>query len=559
MEIGPDDDHVINVTNATKSNDAVSSSNVRCCDSKTWYRGNEEALGWALDGMARMITFITAAVFLSTALINVAKRSVGCVTEIPEGSNKAPECLERIYGIRPSSILTTYGTVVGLIVALSLPFVGAVLDHTNHRKALGQMSALLQIIFILILCFLSERNWVFMAVVQVFSAVAGWVHTLAVFAYLPELTNDANLLVKWTANFHFLQYVTLIIFLAAMVAFLYITNYSENDLLSSRIANASSLVLSAPLYAITWTRLMKPRNATSQLQADWNIFTVGFIKVWSTAKFLFRTYRPLMWFFINVSLVEAAQASLAVISLTYMTDTLQMTVIENGISIFVLFIFAAIGTIIGQASIKVMNPIRSNQLCQLMSALATAAAAIILTGPNQQILTYIIAAFWGIGAGWKNTVERFAVTQLIPKNQDSDAEMMGFYLFSSQIFIWCPTLIFTSMNEANVDQRIGVAMLNVFFIGGIFCLCMVGPYEEALIIAHTATISGDDDDDDDDGDDDSRGNDNGNLNDFLTGRGSKENMNDEIEVDIHIGSEKNQNTKIKSGDNDDREEEKGEM
>ena len=73
------------------------------------YRGNKEALGWALDGVARLAIFSSAAVFVSTALINLAKKSVGCLTEAPEGETSIPECDAKIYGLRPSSILTTYG------------------------------------------------------------------------------------------------------------------------------------------------------------------------------------------------------------------------------------------------------------------------------------------------------------------------------------------------------------------------------------------------------------------------------------------------------------------
>jgi MFS-type transporter involved in bile tolerance (Atg22 family) len=145
---------------------------------KRLYKGNKDALGWALDGIARMVIFASAAVFLSTSLINLAKRSVGCSTEIPEGSNKVPECNEKIYGLRPSSILTVYGTILGLVVAVSLPFVGALLDHTHHRKAVGQISALVQVILVLSLCFLNENNFFIMMIVQVISQLAGWVHTL---------------------------------------------------------------------------------------------------------------------------------------------------------------------------------------------------------------------------------------------------------------------------------------------------------------------------------------------------------------------------------------------
>ena len=58
---------------------------------------------------------------------------------------------------------------------------------------------------------------------------------------------------------------------------------------------------------------------------------------------------------------------------------------------------------------------------------------------------------------------------------------MGFFLFSSQVLAWLPPLIFAAMNEAGVDQRIGIATLPIYLIIGIGCLCAMGSYRAALI------------------------------------------------------------------------------
>lgn len=446
------------------------------------YQGNKEALGWALDGIARIVGFIAAAVFLSTAIINLAKKEAGCVIEVPEGEVRAPECNAKVYGLKPSSLLTTYGTIVGLISAFCLPVVGAVVDYTPHRKVVGLVSGIIQMSFIFSQIFINESNWFLMTILQVFSAFTGWIHTLVVFAYLPELTEDETLLVGWTANFHMLQYVSLVLFLLYMLAVLYITGYNGNDILSTRVASISSFVIVSPCYLLTWTMLMKRRDAFHELPENGpSLWTIGFVKVYRTSRLLGTRFRALLWFFINVALVEAAQQSIATISLTYMTDTLQMTSSENGIAILLLFLFGILGTFIGKMSVKCMNPIHSNQICQVMTGLNTGMAALILWGPGQQIRAYIVASIWGIGAGWKNTVERYTVTQIIPKGQDT--ELMGFYLFSSQVLVWMPTLLFTIMNEHGVNQRVSLLVLIAFFLGGLTSLWMMGSYDEAVELA----------------------------------------------------------------------------
>jgi len=358
-----------------------------------------------------------------------------------------------------------------------------VVDYTSRRKLIGFWTAVAQIFFIFGQIFLTESNWFIMIIAQVFSAFIGWVHTLTVFAYLPELTEDSRLLVDWTANFHILQYAALILFLAYMLGMLRATGFDgdDDDILASRLASASALVIATPCYLWTWCSLMKRRDAFHTLPEESSLWTIGFVKVFQTSKKLYGRYRALMWFFVNVALVEASQQSIATISLTYMTDTLQMTAKESGIAILILFAFGIVGSIIGKFSVSCMNPIRSNQLCQVFTAANTGLAVLILWGPGQQFRAYAIAAGWGIGAGWKNVVERFTTCVIIPKGQD--AELMGFYLFASQILAWMPTLIFTVMNEAGVNQRFGLSVLIVFFLGGMLSLSMMGSYDEAVRLA----------------------------------------------------------------------------
>ena len=85
------------------------------------YGGNQEALGWAMDMIGRSTAFVSAGAFLATALLRLAKEAAGCETEAPPGETKVPECNERIYGIRPSSLLTTYTIVVGVFSSILMP------------------------------------------------------------------------------------------------------------------------------------------------------------------------------------------------------------------------------------------------------------------------------------------------------------------------------------------------------------------------------------------------------------------------------------------------------
>jgi hypothetical protein len=90
---------------------------------KPVYHGNEEALAWGLDIVARAVAFVAMGAFVGTALLRIAKEAAGCETQPPAGSTSVPECNGRVYGIRPSSLLTTYTMTVGVVSAALMPLV----------------------------------------------------------------------------------------------------------------------------------------------------------------------------------------------------------------------------------------------------------------------------------------------------------------------------------------------------------------------------------------------------------------------------------------------------
>lgn len=56
-------------------------------------------------------------------------------------------------------------------------------------------------------------------------------------------------------------------------------------------------------------------------------------------------------------------------------------------------------------------------------------------------------------------------------------------MFCGQVFAWVPSLVFTLLNEAGVSQRIGLATLNVVFLGALLSYYQMGDYKSALALA----------------------------------------------------------------------------
>jgi MFS-type transporter involved in bile tolerance (Atg22 family) len=60
---------------------------------------------------------------------------------------------------------------------------------------------------------------------------------------------------------------------------------------------------------------------------------------------------------------------------------------------------------------------------------------------------------------------------------------MGIYIFSGSVLAWLPPLLFSLLNEFGASMNIGLASLNVFFVGGFALLYTIGDYDEAVVLA----------------------------------------------------------------------------
>ncbi len=57
---------------------------------------------------------------------------------------------------------------------------------------------------------------------------------------------------------------------------------------------------------------------------------------------------------------------------------------------------------------------------------------------------------------------------------------MGLYLCACQILGWLPPLVFTAMNEGGLSMRLGLASLNIYFLGSLIVYFLVGDYQLAV-------------------------------------------------------------------------------
>jgi len=150
--------------------------------------------------------------------------------------------------------------------------------------------------------FLNESNWFAIAVLQVVISFVGWAQTAVTYAYLPELTDDELLLGEWTKSFTIWQFISMVLFLAAVIGSVSVAGKDGDDLLTSQIAMSVAFAVNAILLPYVWVFLFEKRQPLHQLPEERSLWTIGFVQLYNTSKHIAKNYRSLKWFYISIAL-----------------------------------------------------------------------------------------------------------------------------------------------------------------------------------------------------------------------------------------------------------------
>jgi UMF1 family MFS transporter len=455
----------------------------------TWYPkfrgkpvlyGYPEALGWLLSNSGHSVYLIGGGAFIVPAILRLATEEAGCETEPLEGEVKVPDCHNKVYGMKPSSLVTTVASVIALVVAVMIPLIGAVIDYTEHRRLIGKVLSLLYCLAILPQIFVSEDTWFPVLIVLLILGFIMWNQTLVLHAYLPELTEKEEELNQLTKAFSVFPFASIIAFIFLILGIATALGARDDEVITARMAAIASFALLSVLYGITWGYpLMGKRPASHQLQDGQSLWTAGFQKIYHTSCKIYKNYTALLWFYVATAFGDVKP--ITAIAITFFTDQLQFTPTENGTAAIIMLIFSVPGALFSSWFTRKFNPIWGSIVSMGIMIIFSSLAALILTGPDCKIQTYIIVAGWGIGGGFKHTATRMLASAISPKS--SEAEMMGYYLFADQSLSWLPPLVFTAMNEFGLGQRIGILSLNIYFLIALVAYYKMGDYREAVRIA----------------------------------------------------------------------------
>lgn len=425
----------------------------------------DEATAHVMDFSARGPINQTGS-FVGSAMIRMAAQSAGG----PTG---------KVYGIQASSVLTVASLIVGITAAATMPFVGALVDHTRHRKAMGAVSAFIVVASVAGQLILSPDTWLAVFILEIVGGYCLIMHQVCTMAYLPDLSHEIIEMGHYCARFMMNQYACQGIFTLVII----VVSFSAplGNVQTAKLAAGLSAGLGAILFGYAWTFLYRKRPQLREIPAGQNLITTAPRVLYRTFKKVFSEYKALKWFMIALLFSPEAGAGVVLaIAVTYLTFFVEMSVKEISI-VSICMLFSNIpGAQLSKVMCRKINPLNSFRCAEVMFATVNALIAITVGGSSQEDkrLVYFYGALIGVSFGWMFPSQRTLAVALIPKGQET--EIMGLISFFGQIVGWLPVFVFTALNENGVSMRWGLASVSFFLLTSCFCTFFCGSYEDAV-------------------------------------------------------------------------------
>lgn len=481
-----------------RSGDEHRASNFGICCEWSRFGGYQTAQGYCIHGMGRGAIYM-ATVFLSTALIFLASEEVGCVEPDPDSGETVivEDCDRRVYGaFRPAALVTNIATIAGVLVALSLPVIGAIMDYTPHRWTIGATCSALLILTEIIQVGTTSDTWFAMAILEAVSGLLFEVQVTASIAYLPEMAREVGEEIMNTHMTYFLLVeaaVGQIVYVILVVAVS--TVFDFGDVGTAQFAQGLVAVWSAIGFYFGW-KLMPKVPAThsltrtppadtgeietkvSQKQGTRNLLLVGFVQNWNTFKHINKEYKnSLRWFLLGCIFGEAGAGAFLTVAVIFLTEHLGLSATEVGVFFIVGLVSLALSYPPAQYVTKRTNPNISWRLSMIFTCVVCIVGAVTLNRDNVQF-SYLWGFASTVGLGWYYQAQYIYITMIIPKDQE--AEIAGFFNYCRIILSWLPPLMFSLLVEANVSQSIGIIVVSSFFVLGAVALSFSAPWDEVL-------------------------------------------------------------------------------
>ena len=250
----------------------------------------------------------------------------------------------------------------------------------------------------------------------------------------------------------------------------------DQSIVVARVAMTVTLIIQIIFYGYAWSYLFDPIQASddknfSKKGRNKSTFCSGLKRVGKTLCEIFQQKREIKWFLFSRSIVQAANIGFIAALLSYLSDTVNISPRDLGIATLILLAAAIPGNQISMPLSRWMKPLRSLQCCLFFWTIFGASISFLVYQPGHEPRLFGLAIGLGFTIGWKEPTDKTIWCRLVPPTKS--AEMMGLYLFFSQILTWLPPLVFTFVNEI-ASIRVALSSFAGYFVTGIILLCFMG-------------------------------------------------------------------------------------
>ena len=274
-----------------------------CCGCWKGLSQHKSAKGYAIVGVARG-SIVMANVFLSAALIYLASKEAGCVDE--EKEEIVDDCDGTVYGFRPAALITNIAAISGLLGAFFTPIIGAIIDFTSYRRAVGVATAAFSTLVQGVQIYTVESTWFVMSILQALVGFTYSIQVLAAYAYLPEIARDVGGVVMngHTKYFTFIQFLSNILFL--LVVLIIGGGLALDTVQSGQAGQMLVTVVSTASFIWAWGYCFPACPPRRPLPEGASLWSEGFRQNWRTFLKIRRHYRKGVFWFMLASLVGEA-------------------------------------------------------------------------------------------------------------------------------------------------------------------------------------------------------------------------------------------------------------
>ena len=435
---------------------------VNCCNPFL----NPESVGYVLASSMPTAATVIVSLYLTSALINLAKESVDCPTG---DDDNIPDCDKLLWGLfNPNSVFVVLSLASSILTAIAMPVVGSIIDHSIYRKDIGICCMISMLLIVLLEIQISSHTFVAVVVFQTLLGMISLVNAVVYSSYLPELTSRQLLLVRHRTYGSILLYGFEISSIIVMII-LTVTFIGNDSILAARAGAIIAFLLMAPCTYLCYVRLLRCREASQKVPPGLSIYSAGGYKLLRTLKGIASTNPYLLRYIIAIMLIDGTYSVFSIVAVSYLVVQLKMTGVSWQIVVILLLIVSLLVAPLTLSLSKYAKEYYGDDayagkpllvFAVGYTSVVTLLAAGTLEGENDQYLAYIYGVLWGVGIGLYYCLEKGVYYYMVPLDQS--AEFSGIAMFAGKILSWAPLLMFFVLYESIGTMQYGNSLLFVF-------------------------------------------------------------------------------------------------